>query len=214
MNELDTQQPYWDSVATKKTFTHPVQKEIFQKYVPMRGRILDYGCGYGRTCAELMKLGYSKVIGVDISTEMIHRGLTMHPELNLQHTDGGKLPYQNKIFSACTLFSVLTCIPSDEGQRHVIKELHRILHYYGILYISDYPLQQNARNIERYEKFKEEFGGYGVFRLSDGGVVRHHDMNWIYELLSDFEIIKEEMMEVSTMNGNEAEIFQIIARKC
>jgi ubiquinone/menaquinone biosynthesis C-methylase UbiE len=213
MNDLDCQKTYWDSVATKKTFAHPIHFKTFRELIPPGNKILDYGCGYGRTCAELMEIGYSDIVGVDISSEMINHGLSLYPGLNLRHIDNGILPFSKNMFAACTLFAVLTCMPTDMGQKALIKELRRVLNPKGILYLSDYPLQRDKRNQERYKQFEKRYGKFGVFRLTDGGIVRHHDMPWIYRLLSQFDIIKEATIQVPTMNGNIAEVFQIIARK-
>lgn len=213
MDNLDFQNTYWDSVATKKTFSHPIQLDQLRKLTLSKSKILDYGCGYGRTCAELIKNGYSDVVGVDISSEMINRGLSLHPTLNLKHVDYGILPFKDNTFSACTLLAVLTCIPTDTGQKEVINELYRVLNPNGILYISDYPLQQDNRNNARYRQFENEYGNFGVFRLPEGGIFRHHAMSWVYELLFQFDILMEDKIEVSTMNGNKAKIFQIIAKK-
>jgi hypothetical protein len=87
------------------------------------------------------------------------------------------------------------------------------LQHNGILYVSDYPLQRDKRNKERYNQFKDEYGNFGIFRLSDGGVVRHHEMPWIYSLLLEVDVIREETIVVPTVNGNLAEVFQLIARK-
>ena len=213
MNKLDYQQTYWDRIATKKTFTHSIQLDKFQELVSLQSKILDYGCGYGRTCAELIENGYSDITGIDISSEMIKRGLSLYPDINLQHVDNGILPFGDHTISACTLLAVLTCIVTNAGQRDVIGELCRVLKPGGILYISDYPLQKDQRNKERYHQFENEYGNLGVFGLPDGGVVRHHTMSWIYDLLFQFDILMEENVDVSTMNGNQATIFQIIAKK-
>jgi ubiquinone/menaquinone biosynthesis C-methylase UbiE len=159
-----------------------------------------------------MNSGYINVTGIDISSEMIRTGLSLHSGLNLQQIDGGLLPFSDNMFFACTLIAVLTCIPTDIGQQEIIWELRRVLQQKGILYISDYPLQQDKRNNERYNQFKDEYGKFGVFRLSDGGILRHHEMPWVYFILSEFDIIREDTIEVPTMNGNLAKVFQIIAR--
>ncbi len=82
----------------------------------------------------------------------------------------------------------------------------------GILFVGDYPLQPDARNRERYRKFEEEPGTFGMFR-TEGVVVRHHDMDRIYRLLLPFHILREERIRVRTMNGHEADVFQIAAGK-
>ncbi len=214
MDTLDCQRSYWDSVADKKTFSHPIQMDRFHDLVGPEDKILDYGCGYGRTCAFLKDHGYTDVTGVDISYEMIQRGKRMHDGLHLLHLENSSLPFADNHFSACTLLAVLTCVPTDAGQKQILAELHRVLQPGGIVYLSDYPFQPDQRNQDRYAAFAHEFDTPGVFRLSDGGVVRHHKISWIYELLADFEIIHEETIAILTMNGNDATIFQLIAKKC
>ena len=213
MGTIDLQEHYWDSVASEKDFTHPISADEIKGSIPADGRILDYGCGYGRSCEELISGGLCNVVGVDISSQMIARGLAANPRLDLRHFDGMKLPFPDKSFAACTLVAVLTCIPTNAGQRQIASEINRVLVSGGVLLVSDYPFQSTARNKERYRQFENEFGLYGTFRLSDGGVVRHHDMEWIYELWSQFEIVCERQMDAFSMNGNAVEIFQILAKK-
>ncbi len=213
MGTIDLQEHYWDSVASEKVFTHPISAEEIKESIPANGRILDYGCGYGRSCEELISGGLGNVVGVDISSEMIARGLTANPKLDLRHFDGLKLPFPDQSFDACTLLAVLTCIPTNAGQRLVASEISRVLVSGGVLFVSDYPFQNDARNKERYRQFESDFGLYGTFRLSEGGVVRHHDMEWIYELWSQFGIVWERQIDAFSMNGNEVEIFQILAKK-
>ncbi|VFQ45789.1 class I SAM-dependent methyltransferase [Desulfoluna butyratoxydans] len=213
MNPLDVQTTYWDSVASKKTFSHPVDIDTLRTWVRPDEKILDYGCGYGRTCAELAENGYRNVTGVDISRAMIKRGLAANPALDLRHSDAETLPFPEHSFSACTLMAVLTCIPTDAGQKQVMAEIFRVLRPGGVLYLSDYPLQNDERNTARYRQYEADYGQYGVFGLPEGAVVRHHAMPWIHELLSSFELLEEQTIEVATMNGNKATIFQVIAKK-
>jgi SAM-dependent methyltransferase len=213
MNELDVQAAYWDSAASTKTFRHPVPLGRLKELLPETALILDYGCGYGRAASELAVSGYPRVIGVDVSREMIARGKSLHTDLDLRHFDGGLLPFDAGSFDCCLLMAVLTGIPTDSGQRHVLQDIHRVLKQGGILIVSDFPLQQDQRNRERYREGEAEFGTYGVFRLPDGVVMRHHDMQWIHGLLSPFGIIEEKGFRVVTMNGHDAEAFQILARR-
>lgn len=210
---MSYQRSYWNSVAYLKTFTHPVSFDTFSSYVSHTSRILDCGCGYGRTCAELVHNGYSHVVGVDTSSEMIKRGLTEYPHLNLITLTEKTLPFDDNSFDACVLLAVLTCIPNNEAQTNLMDEITRVLKPQGLLYLSDYPLQKDNRNINRYDRFKNEFSLYGVFRLPDGGIVRHHDMAWIDTLLRPFKWLSCETITVSTMNGNTSTAFQIYARK-
>lgn len=213
MKKIDMQEKYWDGVATQKTFTHPIDMEKIRESIPADGKILDYGCGYGRTCIELNNGGFNDVVGIDISSQMISRGQSSNPGLDIQHFDGATIPFPDNSFVACTLLAVLTCVPTNAGQRQIISEINRVLIPGGVLIVSDYPFQQNAKNQERYRQFEKEFGLFGTFRLPEGAVVRHHDMLWIYELLSQFEIINEDNIDASSMNGNAVRIFQILTKK-
>ena len=111
------------------------------------------------------------------------------------------------------LFAVLNCIPTDAGQSALIADIYRVLRPGGIVYISDYRIQPDARNRRRYDQFKDRYGMYGVFEIDGGGVVRHHTQQWIETLLTGFQAVDLYDMNVTTMNGNTALGFQYIGRK-
>jgi len=211
MSDLNVQTDYWNGVADVKTFSHPVPIGVFHELLPPAARILDYGCGYGRTCATLIDAGYRNVVGIDISEEMVKRGRCLRGNLDLRIFDGKSAEFDDCSFDACLLIAVLTCVPTDAGQEHILGEIHRLIRPGGVLLVSDYPLQSDERNRKRYREFEEELGTFGMFR-TEGAVVRHHDMNRIYQLLSSFNILREEKIRVCTMNGHEADVFQIVGR--
>ncbi len=211
--DLVQQRAFWDRVARTKTFAHPLREDLLRRWIPPSANILDMGCGYGRLCARLRESGYPHVTGVDPSGEMIRRGLKEFPGLDLRQVEGTTLPLEAGTFDAALLFTVLTSIPLDRDQRGLLEELRRILRPGGILYVSDLLLQSDKRNLERYARFRERFGCYGVFELPEGGVMRHHDPRWIREdLLAGLEILDWSEPEVRTMNGNPARAFQAICR--
>jgi SAM-dependent methyltransferase len=212
MNSLDIQTKYWDSVAFEKAFSHPIPLPTFLEMVSLNARILDYGCGYGRVCSQLVDAGYRDVTGIDISQKMIERGRELDGRLNLHTFQGIPTGFAPGSFDLCLLLTVLTCIPSDDGQRKTIGEIHRLLRPGGILFVSDLPLQNDERNQKRYHQFESEFGIFGVFRTEEA-IVRHHDMKWVYTLLSCFDILAKNGIRIMTMNGHEADAFQILARR-
>jgi SAM-dependent methyltransferase len=139
---------------------------------------------------------------------MIRRARAEHPELRFEVIEDEVLPFGDGTFDVVVLFAVLTCIPSDTGQTHLMAELRRVLRNGGLIHICDYPLQSDDRNRDRYRESADEFGTYGVFRLPDGGVVRHHDMAWIRSLTSQFAMVHLSEIPVRTMNGNAALAFR------
>src|SRR5258708_32882932 len=119
MKRLTPQIDYWDSVAGAKRFSHPLRIDWLDEYLPgskVRARVLDYGCGYGRTLAELWRAGYKNILGVDFSTAMLRRCHELLPESQLICNDGETLPLQTGSVDAVLLVAVLTCIPNSESQ--------------------------------------------------------------------------------------------------
>lgn len=202
---------YWDSVAATKVFTHPLPSDWLAQHVKQDASILDVGCGYGRSCSELLSLGYRNVSGVDISSAMIARAEKEVPGATFFTMTEGQLPVESGSVDAVLLMAVLTCIPRDEDQFQLVSEIKRVLRPDGILLLSTYPLQGDERNRQRYETFAEPCGRYGVFEVDEGRtIVRHLDLKWLNELFErfGFTLLEEKELAVKTMNGNEASILQ------
>ena len=204
---------YWDRVAHEKRFSHPLRLDWFGRYSNQQARILDYGCGYGRTLAELSEAGYQNLVGVDFSEAMLMRAQAAIPRPLLVRNDGNRLPFKDNCFDAILLFAVFTCIPDGNEQRSLLAEIERVLRPRGLLYLSDVLVNTDQRNRERYERDAEKYECYGVFELPEGVVVRHHSREWIAELTGSFQLLEYETFTVTTMNGNAAAAFQYLGRK-
>jgi SAM-dependent methyltransferase len=209
-----SQVSYWDRVAHEKHFSHPLRRDWLVRYLknPV-AKILDYGCGYGRTLAELSRAGYEHAIGTDFSEAMLRRARLEIPDSVLVRNDGSDLPFKSESIDAVLLFAVLTCIPDDNNQRLLLSEVERVLRSGGLLYISDLLLNDDQRNRERYERYAERYKCYGVFDLPEGVVVRHHRKEWIEEFTQAFLQLEYEPFTVTTMNGNPSSAFQYLGRK-
>ena len=208
-----SQPEHWNRVAPTVTFSHPLETAWLDRWVGRSGRILDFGCGYGRTLNELHGHGYACLVGVDAASAMIERGRASFPRLDLRHIDGLPLAEPDGAFDAILLLAVLTCIADDASQRALAQELRRLLKPRGVLFLSDMPLQSDARHADRYVRGAAEFGRFGVFRASDGAVVRHHDEGWLDQLFGDFDRLEERRIAVRTMNGNPAVATQRLLRR-
>ena len=214
MHDAYPQISYWDRVAYEKRFSHPLRLDWLTRYLTNpEARILDYGCGYGRTLAELSRAGYLRVVGTDFSEAMLGRARREVPNSMLVRNDGSALPIKSESIDAVLLFAVLTCIPHDNDQRILLSEVERVLRPAGLLYISDLLVQNDLRNRERYERCAERYGCYGIFELPEGVVVRHHRKEWIEELTGPFRQLENEPFTVTTMNGNLSSAFQYLGRK-
>lgn len=212
MPEFD-QRAYWDQEGTTKTFTHPVNLAWVRDYLEPTARILDYGCGYGRVMGLLAEQGYGDLLGVDFSDRMLEKARALWPQFAFQAILPARVPVADGAFDAVMLFAVLTCIPEDGDQRALLDELWRILRPGGIVYLSDYWLQSDPRNLARYAEFQERYRTFGVFEVSPGVAVRHHSRPWIETLLGRWELLQKADIQVVTMNGHAADGFQRLVRK-
>lgn len=206
------QKKYWNSVAEEKEFTTPFQIEEFSQYVGKEDLILDVGCGYGRTLNLLHENGYRNLIGIDFSDKMIERGLSQYPHLDLRIMKEKTIPMEDSSCDAVILFAVLTCIIDDQEQTALLKEIKRVLKPYGIIYINDFLLNDDERNLTRYELFKDKYQ-YGVFELPEGALVRHHDIKWVEQSTDLFEKLVLKQTVYTTMNGNKSNGYYFIGRK-
>ncbi|PRX12153.1 methyltransferase family protein [Actinoplanes italicus] len=199
---------YWNTTGAAKTFTHPVHREWLAG-VDRDARILDYGCGYGRTMAELADHGFTDLTGADISAALIARGRDQHPGLRLtviEYPPVLGLPAAG--FDVILLFAVLTCVPADADQRALVTELDRLLAPGGLLCVSDVLLQPDERNRRRYTG-----DPYGVFTTGDGATCRHHSAGHLRGLFPEYDLEAERHIAVPSMNGHPTGALQLLLRK-
>ena len=209
---MDTRE-YWDMVANDKNFTTPFQSDLFKKYVDINKSVLDIGCGYGRTLKELYNLGYRNLIGIDFSKKMIDRAWNLYSYINFYVGNGNELSFDDSSIDSVILLGVLTCIPNKSNQEQLIKEIYRILKPSGILYINDFLLNDSLMYLDRYDKYKDKYGDYGIFETADGGVFRHHTKEYLENLLNGFIEEKVKTLTYTTMNGHKSNGIYYIGRK-
>jgi len=209
----ETGRSYWDEAAAASTFSHPVRLDWLAARLKPSALVLDYGCGYGRTLAALHREGWINTLGVDASRAMIERGRRENPQLKLEHIGGLPLSEPDGAFDAILVLAVLTCIPTDAEQARLVGELTRVLRPGGLLFVSDYPLQTDERNLARYRAGLASHGVHGVFDHPDGVVFRHHDLGRFRSLLSHLDWQECEETETQTLSGRPARAVQILARK-
>jgi len=205
------QKTYWNNAAAIKEFTTPFQTDIFKKYVCKNAKVLDVGCGYGRTLNELYDNGYKNCLGIDFSEKMIEKGKKLYPHLSFETTE--TIEYPENTFDAVILFAVLTCIISNEEQIELLNKIKKILKPNGIIYINDFLLNDDERNKKRYEKYESKYKNYGTFELEDGAILRHHNNMWVKKTLEIFNELEYKEVEYVTMNSNKSNGYYYVGRK-
>jgi ubiquinone/menaquinone biosynthesis C-methylase UbiE len=196
------QEAYWDSVAGIKEFTVKFYPEMIAGLVPVNAPLLDFGCGYGRTLEELDQLGYTSLHGLDISAKMLEIASSRLPGAKFSRCANFKIPYPDAFFSGVLLIAVLTSIQTSADQELLLSELVRVLKPGGFIYAGDFLLNTDERNLKRYSQFEGKYHQYGVFEPEPGVVLRHHSLDYIIKLFSNFELIEFKETVHRTMNGN------------
>ena len=108
--------------------------------VPLRGRVLDAGCGGGGTALSLAEeAGFA--VGLDLDARFRGTGTRLAGERKIDAVafvqgDGTRLPFRDGSFDVVFSHSVIEHVGSAEGY---LRECHRVLRAGGILYLSTAP---------------------------------------------------------------------------
>lgn len=124
------------------------------------GRALDAACGTGRHAAQLARLGH-RVLGVDLTPEMLAKARDRVPGAEFQTADLRKLPADDASFEVIVCGLALAHLPELDGAVH---ELARVLAPGGHLIVSV------------LHPFQALLGWHAPFTGSDGrrGFIREH----------------------------------------
>jgi ubiquinone/menaquinone biosynthesis C-methylase UbiE len=207
---------YWSRVARSKPFAHELDFARLGALLPRTARILDLGCGWGRSIHAMRAAGWSDLVGADFAEGMLVRGAEESPDLRLVRADGRRLPFRDASFDGAVVLAVLTAVPHDDDQRAIASELRRVLRPGAVVAISDLLLNDDDRNAARYREFAvrgEPGMPWGVFTLPEGVTLRHHSREWLRDVFGAFREESFEPFTATTMNGHTSNAFRLFLRR-
>ncbi|NRB48130.1 MAG: class I SAM-dependent methyltransferase [Saprospiraceae bacterium] len=161
---------YQSGIENYAAFTREVglwasEEHVFHKYLKASDHILDLGCGTGRTTFSLFDLGYTSIIGVDLTPEMIAAAEQIKAErdsnLTFQVGNAKALSFANAVFDVVIFsFNGLMSIPDSAERFKAVQEIYRVLKEDGLFIFTTHDREQdeNYFNFWREEKARWEKG--------------------------------------------------------
>lgn len=155
---------------------------------PANGRILEVGCGNGKTIAALTEKGY-RTAGVDFSQAAIDSCRKQFDcDVDLQVASADRLPFGDQVFDGIVIFHLLEHLQSDELSRAVSESL-RVLkcgcHIVVRVFSSDDMRSDKGR------------------RMDDGTVVRGNGIRYRYFTESELRSLYSEGGEIVELRTKE-----------
>lgn len=126
------------------------EEKLFSKYFRKKSKVLDIGCGSGRTTFQLEKRGY-KVVGIDLTPAMIKtaKKLSLEFKKDIEFRVGNALnlafddeSFDNALFS----FNGWNQIPMEKNRLLALKEAYRVIKPKGYFIFTSHIRQP----IDRY----------------------------------------------------------------
>ena len=152
------------------------EKMMIKKYFNPKSRILDIGCGAGRTTIGLYRLGYHLIEGLDLSEAMIAQARRISKELNYDITfrvgDAACLDYDDETFEASLFsFNGIMQIPGRKNRIKALQEIKRILKPKGYFLFTTHD-----RDDKEYITFWKKEKMKWLFHLQDKRLLEFGDM--------------------------------------
>ena len=205
----------WDEQSINQGFSTPDRSDLLIDYrINKESRILDLGCGYGRTLDKCWDLGYRNLVGIDYSDGMLNIARNQNSNISFHQ---GVIPDDIPCIEQVDFVFFLTvanCIISDKVLFRTFKWIHDVLKTNGMLIFDDYIYSHNPIYKERYIKALDEFDHLGLFRSNHGEIFKHRTRDTFDHLLSSFfEFEKVEISQEKSMNNRNTTIIHYILRR-
>jgi ubiquinone/menaquinone biosynthesis C-methylase UbiE len=201
---------YWNTDGLLKKFDNPNLVLAHRGLIAKSDRILDVGCGYGRTLVELQQSGFDNLFGVDNSENMIGlaRKATKLSEDRLKASSCDCLPFPDKTFEAVLLFAVLNCLPDVDREAEAISECSRVLKSGDYLMINDFLADESQSLVSEADRF----GPRRTILVDGKCTMRHTTVARISKMLFGLEVVDQRIAKIRSMNGNLVNLVKYILR--
>lgn len=150
--------------------------EDIESFVPRGAKILEAGCGNGKTLSQLLGRGYDAV-GIDISSEALKFG-----GRNLV-SDARYLPFFKNSFDAVVCRFVLEHLYEEE-RIQAIAEMRKVLRQNGLLFLTAFSTEDM-----RYSQSQKNPVEQNTFKRASGIIYHYFTELELRNLLCKFRIL-------------------------
>lgn len=165
----------------------PIESELIERYFPAPpGRVLDLGCGAGRTSIGLHELGYA-VSAIDLSERLLEIARQRFPQIDFRVMDAANLEFEDRSFDAAQFsYNGIDCIFPVEQRVRCMREVFRVLKPGGTFILSSHNLLGACFSggyfypqgyVNAAKELVRQIGNphflRGYVRYSDGGGAQH-----------------------------------------
>lgn len=192
---------------------------VLEEYAKDKNKILDYGCGTGRSLRFIRDLGYTDIVGVDISTDMIKEANQIDPMGDYRLIKSAKIPFEDNTFDIVFMSYVFLEVGDFDEIVKILSEIKRVLKKDGNVIIvttivSDikikllsgtYDFEENNKALDKCQNLK--------LLIKDSNIVLY-DYNWTdKEYKQAIETAKLELVKLHIPLGNEEDPYEWLDEK-
>ena len=192
----------WDDVADRTTFTMPVAVDELQRLVPAHARVIELGCGYGRVVSMLHRVGFTKVVGYDVSPRMIEIGRERDASLDLRLMDFTSIPEPDASVDAVVLCALMTSLTEQSERETAMQEVRRVLRHGGILHATE-----SLRSPDIV------YDAVGIVHSTLGVATRHSTRAELDALFNGFRELRAEEVPFASIAGRESLALQFFGER-
>ncbi len=156
--------------------TYLEKPAMHKKITNLKGKnVLCVGCGTGEECQHLLKLGAWRVIGIDISEELINIAKKTFPKIDFQVADVEHLDFSTEefdfVYSSLVMHYLKDWSPA-------LKNIHRVLRPGGtFLFSTHHPVKWGAQTLRGKTKNAFILGYENLETVSSSGCTETTSMN-------------------------------------
>lgn len=166
---------------------YAVEKMIIDSYFPKpKARVLDIGCGAGRTTLDLVNAGFD-VTAIDLSDALLSVARNRLPQVEFHNMSATDILFPDSSFDAVLFsFNGIDCVYPKGDRKRVLAEALRVLVPGGTFYFSSHNfLGQFGRNFQAgyrgimnsarflYNQRRNDVLKEGYWVYEDGGILQH-----------------------------------------